>query len=220
MRPFPRTTVSLRKPAEKSRFGGFGWPVVTVPKRVGDMMPSAVDRGDPAEWIKAIAERADQAAFAALFGYFAPRIKGFLIRTGSPAEVAEELAQETLLSVWRKAKSFDPRQGSPASWIYAIARNLRIDRFRHERGVNAEILYEVLKTDEPRRPDETFESVDRDDQIRAAMSKLPVEQVEVIHLSFFENKAHGDIARILGIPLGTVKSRLRLAMTKLRDDLG
>jgi RNA polymerase sigma-70 factor, ECF subfamily len=208
-----------RKSASGSRFGGFGWPVVTVLSRGGaDMLPAS-DHGEPAGWIEAIATRGDRAAFAALFGYYAPRIKGFLIRTGTVSEIAEELAQETMLLVWRKAGLFDASQGSPAAWIYAIARNLRIDRFRRERAVKAEILYQVLRSDEP-GPDQTIESLDLDDHIRDALSKLPSEQAEVVRLSFYEDKPHGDIARILNIPLGTVKSRLRLAMSKLRQDMG
>jgi RNA polymerase sigma-70 factor, ECF subfamily len=208
-----------RKPVGVSRFGGFGWRVVTVSSRgVADMLPAS-DHSEPAGWIEAIAMRGDRAAFAALFGYFAPRIKGFLIRTGTTTEVAEELSQETMLLVWRKAALFDSSQGSAVAWIYAIARNLRIDRFRRERAMNAEVLYQVLRTDEP-GPDQAIESLDLDDHIRNALSKLPTEQAEVVRLSFYEDRPHGEIARVLNIPLGTVKSRLRLAMSKLRQDMG
>jgi RNA polymerase sigma-70 factor, ECF subfamily len=174
---------------------------------------------DPAPLIAAVATRRDRNAFASLFGFYALRIKGYLMRTGTAAEVAEEIAQEAMLSVWRKAATFDASRASASTWIYTIARNLRIDRLRHERGVSADTLYEVLGRDDPERPDDTLEWAERDDRIRVAMKELPSDQMTVVRLSFFEDKAHGDIAHILGIPLGTVKSRLRLAMAKLRERL-
>jgi RNA polymerase sigma-70 factor, ECF subfamily len=177
------------------------------------------ENGDPARLIVAIATRRDRSAFASLFGFYAPRIKGFLMRTGSTAEVAEEIAQEAMLAVWRKASTFDASRARASTWIYAIARNLRIDRLRHERGVSADALYEVLGCDDRERPDDTVEWAERDDRVRGALQELPNEQMTVVRLSFFEDRAHADIARILGIPLGTVKSRLRLAMAKLRERL-
>jgi RNA polymerase sigma-70 factor (ECF subfamily) len=179
------------------------------------------DRDDtgPVHLIAAIAARGDRAAFSSLFGFYAPRIKGFLMRTGTAAEVAEEIAQEAMLSVWRKAAMFDGSRASVSTWIYTIARNLRIDRLRHERGVSADVFYEALRSEDPERPDDSLEGAERDERVRVAMQALPDEQMKVVRLSFFEDKAHGDIARILGIPLGTVKSRLRLAMAKLRERL-
>jgi RNA polymerase sigma-70 factor (ECF subfamily) len=182
-------------------------------------MPSNNDHSDPEKWIVAIATGRDRAAFAALFGFYAPRIKGFLVRTGTTAEIAEEIAQETMLSVWRKSALFDPSRASVSTWIYTIARNLRIDRLRHERGARADALYDVLQRDDPDQPDDILQGAERDDRVRAAMKALPNEQMTVVQLSFFEDKAHGDIARILNIPLGTVKSRLRLALAKLRERL-
>ncbi len=209
-----------RLPARSRRFGGFGWPVTTVTRRSGRFMRSKSGQIDPAILIAAIAAQRDKAAFAALFGLYAPRIKGFLVRTGSPAEMAEEVAQEAMLLVWRKAALFDASRASVSTWIYTIARNLRIDRLRHERGVSAEVLYDVLRCDEPEQPDEVFEDADAGDRIRSAINELPSEQSTVVRLSFFEDRPHADIARILDIPLGTVKSRLRLAMAKLRERLG
>lgn len=182
-------------------------------------MLSDRDHSDPAEWIAAIATRQDRTAFAALFGFYAPRIKGFLVRTGTGAEVAEEIAQETMLLVWRKAALFDASRARVSTWIYTIARNLRIDWIRHERVATAEVIYDLLRSADPVRPDDMLASAESDDNVRAAMKELPSEQMTVVQLSFFEDKAHGDIARILGIPLGTVKSRLRLALAKLRERL-
>ncbi len=174
---------------------------------------------EPATWIAAIATECDRAAFASLFDFYAPRIKGFLMRTGSAAEVAEEIAQETMLLVWRKAALFDASRARASTWIYTIARNLRVDWLRHERTVSAATSYEVVEKDAPAQPDDEVAGAQRDETVRAAMQALPSEQMAVVQLSFFEDKAHGDIARILGIPLGTVKSRLRLAMEKLRERL-
>jgi RNA polymerase sigma-70 factor (ECF subfamily) len=182
-------------------------------------MSSDRDHSDPATWIAAIATRQDRAAFSALFDFYAPRIKGFLVRTGTTAEVAEEIAQETMLLVWRKAAQFDASRARVTTWIYTIARNLRIDWLRHDRAARADTIYEVLRGDDPGQPDDIFAGAERDDKVRAAMKGLPSEQLTVVQLSFFEDKPHGDIARILGIPLGTVKSRLRLAMARLRERL-
>jgi RNA polymerase sigma-70 factor (ECF subfamily) len=182
-------------------------------------MPPTSDHNDPATWIAAVVARHDRGAFAALFSFYAPRIKGFLIRSGSTAEVAEEIAQETLLTVWRKAALFDASRATVSTWIYTIARNLRIDRLRHENTVSADALYEALRRDEPERPDDTLEIADSGARVRAVLPELPTEQLAVVRLAFFEDRPHADIARLLGIPLGTVKSRLRLAMGKLRKCL-
>jgi RNA polymerase sigma-70 factor (ECF subfamily) len=201
------------------RSGGFGPLATRVAGWSGIPMLSDGNNDDPARLIAAIAINHDRRAFASLFSFYAPRIKGFLTRTGTPAEVAEEIAQEAMLSVWRKAAMFDVARASASTWIYTIARNLRIDRVRHDRGVSADALYDVLGGDDPERPDDLLEGTERDDHIRVAMKELSSEQRTVVQLSFFEDKAHGEIARILGIPLGTVKSRLRLAMARLRERL-
>jgi len=171
--------------------------------------------------IAAIAERGDREAFAALFAHFAPRVKGYLLRLGLPDAQAEELAQDTLLTAWRRADQFDSASGSAAAWIFTIARNLRIDAARRDR------LAPRLETmaEEPPPPttaDAAIEAVQHAERVRAALATLPSEQAEVIRLSFFDDRPHAEIERALGIPLGTVKSRLRLAMTRLRallDDI-
>lgn len=170
--------------------------------------------------VLAIAESGDRAAFAELFRYFAPRVKSYLLRLGVPEPAAEDLAQETMLSVWRKADRFDPGKAEPSTWIFAIARNLRIDSLRRSR--RPEVDVEILESfeDEAPRADETLSAAQRRDRVRAALHGLPAEQAEVVRLSFFDDHSHGEIAQRLGIPLGTVKSRLRLAMTRVRAFLG
>jgi len=170
--------------------------------------------------ISAVAERKDRAAFAALFEYFAPRIKSFMRRSGASEASAEELAQETMLAVWRKATLFDPQSAGAAGWIFTIARNLRIDYYRREhRGgmIEASDVEVEFQIDESPLPDSRLVSAQNEDRTRSALSKLSEDQMRVVELSFFEEKAHAEIAQILGIPLGTVKSRLRLAMTRLRN---
>ncbi|MGC1780819.1 MAG: sigma-70 family RNA polymerase sigma factor [Xanthobacteraceae bacterium] len=175
---------------------------------------------DPARWIGAIAAEGDRAAFAALFECYAGRIKAMLMRRGAAAEVAEDIAQDTMLMVWRKAGQFDRTRASPAAWIYTIARNLRVDRLRRDRRAKLFSLYEAIEADAPERPDASLDVAERDQRLRDALRELPEEQVRVVQLSFFEGRAHGDIAKLLDLPLGTVKSRLRLAMTRLNNLLG
>jgi RNA polymerase sigma-70 factor (ECF subfamily) len=172
-----------------------------------------------ADLIGAIAAQADRAAFADLFGHFAPRVKSYLLRLGAAPPLAEELAQETLLAVWRKAAAFDPAKAAPSTWIFTIARNLRIDAARRER--RGEPVEDPSDTpDAEPTPDARLAAAQSEGRIRHALLKLPPEQAEVVRLSFFSDKPHSEIAEQLGLPLGTVKSRLRLAMARLRELLG
>lgn len=167
--------------------------------------------------IEAVAVERDRAAFTALFDHFAPRLKTYLMRAGAEVAQADELAQETLLTVWRKAESFDGSRATAATWIFTIARNLRIDRFRKEwRDVSVgDAIPDSV--DDGAAPDDTLSEAERGARVRAALRQLPPEQVKVIELSFFEEKPHVEISKALGIPLGTVKSRIRIAMNRLRE---
>jgi RNA polymerase sigma-70 factor (ECF subfamily) len=175
---------------------------------------------DCGQLISAIAVRQDRRAFAELFEYFAPRIKAFMLRSGTPDASAEELAQETMLTVWKKAALFDPASSGAAAWIFTIARNLRIDAHRRDQRGGALEPSDVeleFQIDDALQPDAQVASAQADERVRAALSQLSTDQLRVIELSFFEEKAHADIAKMLNIPLGTVKSRLRLAMNRLRS---
>jgi RNA polymerase sigma-70 factor, ECF subfamily len=167
----------------------------------------------------AVARRRDREAFARLFLHFGPRIKTYMMQLGMPDSRAEDLAQETMLAVWRKAELFDPGKAAAATWIFTIARNLRIDQARRER--HPEVPDAVLEEmpDEQPLPDSAVARAAEDRRVRAAMAVLSPEQAEVIHLSFFADLAHSAIAQRLSLPLGTVKSRLRLAMLKIRNEL-
>jgi RNA polymerase sigma-70 factor, ECF subfamily len=177
------------------------------------------NKPDVAGLIGAIASR-DKAAFATLFCYFAPRVKAMLMRSGFDAARSEEVVQETLLTVWRKADTFDPSGASASAWIYTIARNLRIDALRRDqRGTRVMDAVGAEPQDAPPTPLDEVATVEVEGRVREAMQGLSREQIEVVGLSFFEGKAHPEIAQVLGIPLGTVKSRLRLAMKHMRDTL-
>lgn len=165
-----------------------------------------------------IAERRDRDAFVGLFNHFAPRVKSYLMRLGAAPETAEELAQETLLTVWRRAASFDPAKAAASTWIFTIARNLRIDLSRRDRReAPAEDPSDFVAG--PAGPDEALSALEDEARVAAAVSSLPREQAQVIALAFYGDKPHSEIACELGLPLGTVKSRLRLAMARLRNAL-
>jgi RNA polymerase sigma-70 factor (ECF subfamily) len=165
--------------------------------------------------IVAIAQDRDRAAFASLFEHFAPRVKSYMLRLGAPPEAAEELAQETMLIVWRRAEAYDPAKAAASTWVFAIARNLRIDVAR--RAARAPLRDDpAFEISAPPAPDSVVTAVEDEARIGRAIATLPPEQARVITLSFFSDKPHSEIAAELDLPLGTVKSRLRLAMVRLR----
>lgn len=169
--------------------------------------------------IVAIAERGDRAAFAALFSHFAPRVKSYLLRLGATSESAEELAQETLLTVWRRAGAFDPARAAASTWIFTIARNLRFDALRREKRPSvADDPSDAAPI--PALPDTLLAALQDETRIGRAIAQLPAEQAKVVRLAFFADKPHSEIAGEMDLPLGTVKSRLRLAMGRLRALLG
>lgn len=170
--------------------------------------------------VRAIAESRDRSAFAALFSCYAPRVKAYLIRHGCPDGQAEELAQETMLAVWRKADCFDPAKAAPGTWIFTIARNLRIDQVRRERRPELDPDDPALVPAAAPQADLVLQAKEHHVLIQNALQALPPDQARVIALSFFEDKPHGEIAGELGLPLGTVKSRIRLAFARLRAALG
>ncbi|HBK92773.1 MAG TPA: RNA polymerase subunit sigma [Parvularcula sp.] len=191
---------------------------VTAPRQAAKAVPADPDRLN--DLLLLVATTADREAFNALFAFFAPRIKGYLMRIGTSADLAEDLAQEALLKVWRKAKLFDPAKASAATWIFTIARNLRIDAARRAAKPVLDAEDPAFTPESEPRADEVMERQSRDEKIRAAFKALPAAQYEVVRLHFIEDAPHSEIAERLNLPLGTVKSRLRLAFEKIRKDLG
>jgi RNA polymerase sigma-70 factor (ECF subfamily) len=175
---------------------------------------------EAADLIEAIAARQDRAAFAALFRYFAPRVKAFVMRGGADAEAAQEVVQEAMVLVWRKARSFDRGRASAATWIFTIARNKRIDLIR--RTSRPAIDPEDWLTSFASEADDADKSVAAEqtyNRMKELLADLSADQLLVIRKAFFEDKTHTEIAQELGLPLGTVKSRIRLALGRLREAL-
>ncbi|WP_246270302.1 sigma-70 family RNA polymerase sigma factor [Hongsoonwoonella zoysiae] len=166
-----------------------------------------------------VAESRDQAAFAELFDHFAPRIKAYLIKLGSDQTLAEELAQEVMITLWRKAALFNPAKSSAATWLFRIARNRRIDAARRDRSGMIDAEDPSLRPAAPEEPGEELDARLREKRIRIALKTLPEEQADLVRRAFFSGLSHSQIAEDTGLPLGTVKSRIRLAFGRLRRTL-
>ena len=169
--------------------------------------------------ITRVARHQDRAAFAALFDHFAPRVKAYLMRLGTDDGAAEELAQEVMLAVWRRAASFNPALASASTWIFTIARNKRIDRLRRERRPEIDPDDPALVPDPAVGADIALDHAETGDRLRAAIDSLPAEQARLLVMAYFEDKSHRAIAVETRLPLGTVKSRIRLALGRLRAAL-
>jgi len=178
------------------------------------------------EQVRAVAEAGDRQAFAVLFKHFAPRIKAYLMRSGTASEIAEELAQETMVTLWRKAASFDPARAQLSTWVFTIARNLRVDALRRghdvrpREGMDAQAgpeddpLAHAVHDAPP--PEEQLAGARREIAVRTALRQLAPEQLQILWMSFYDEQSHARIASELKLPLGTVKSRIRLAVNRLR----
>jgi len=170
-----------------------------------------------AELLHKVAASGDVEAFRELFQAYAPRVKSYMMRQGADPNTAEELAQETLLTVWRKAALYSGEKGSATTWIFTIARNLRIDRLRKE------VAWQPLPEDANEEasddpgPDEEVAARERRERVQKVLQSLPPDQSEVVVLSYVEGLSHSEIAERLGLPIGTVKSRMRLAYEKMRE---
>ncbi|MBS0125717.1 sigma-70 family RNA polymerase sigma factor [Thetidibacter halocola] len=171
----------------------------------------------PTDWVNClirIRDLRDEAAFVELFRHFAPRVKAFLMRSGSDAALAEECTQEVMATVWHKAAQFDPARASVATWIYTIARNRKIDILRRTRRPEPE--------DIPWGPESEPDQADivmlqqESERLGEAIASLPEKQRELIEKAYFGDLSHSEIAEQTGLPLGTIKSRIRLALERLR----
>jgi RNA polymerase sigma factor (sigma-70 family) len=193
-------------------------PHKTTPasRKVRSVVKSSDDKGRM-QWVEHMARirnGKDRAAFAELFGHFAPRVKGFLMKSGADSALAEEVAQEVMATVWLKAHLFDPSRASVSTWIFTVARNRRIDVLRREKRPEPEDL--------PWGPEAEPEQADvvalqqEAEILSKAMTALPAPQRELIEKAYFGDMTHSEIAEETGLPLGTIKSRIRLALDRLR----
>ena len=174
---------------------------------------------DTSAQIVAIAARQDLAAFESLFRDFGPRIRAYLLKLTRDGQAAEDLMQETMLAIWRKAGQFDPGRGQASAWIFTIARNIWIDAWRKQKRPAFDPDDPALAPEpEPDAP-EMLERMQSGAALHAALKTLPPEQVDLIRLSFFDEASHSTIAARTGLPIVTVKSRIRLAFGRLRAAL-
>jgi RNA polymerase sigma factor (sigma-70 family) len=172
---------------------------------------------DWAALVLLVRDSSDTAAFAALFRHFSPRLKAYLMKSGATEALAEECVQDVMTTLWQKAHLFDPARASVATWIYTIARNRRTDILRRSRHIEAE----DLDWGPEQEPDaaEIYAAQSEARRLGTALLDLPQKQRELIERAYFGEASHSEIANATGLPLGTIKSRLRLALDRLRQQL-
>jgi len=191
----------------------------TEPKRINEAAIALRKR--MADNLVAIGRDKDEVAFTDFYDYYAGRVKSFLMGKGMSDEISDELSQEIMIIVWRRAESYDPAKAAASTWLFTIARNRRIDYLRGNSRVEVELDDEMLDKD---NDDSEIQAKFVDDaqaavRLQSALEKLPPEQQKVIQLSYFRGQSHGAIANLLDLPIGTVKSRIRLAMHAVRVTL-
>jgi len=180
--------------------------------------------GDPAVQHRALMARVaasrDREAFGALFLYFGPRVKSLMLKAGADHAQAEDIMQDVMMVVWRKVHLYAPERGNVGTWIFTIARNARIDRLRRNSSRPYQDIDDLeLASDDSNGEDDAIAS-QRARRVATAMDELPLDQREIIDLAYIQDMSQSEIATKLGVPLGTVKSRMRLAYAKLKDKLG
>jgi RNA polymerase sigma-70 factor (ECF subfamily) len=160
----------------------------------------------------------DRSAFKQLFNHFAPRIKSFLMKAGADPTMAEECSQEAMATVWNKAKLFDPARASASTWIFTIARNKRIDAIRKIRRPEPDELTWPDGMEDAQ--EDALELKQQSEILADAIQSLPEKQRQLVEKAFFKELSHSEIALETGLPLGTIKSRIRLALERLRHAMG
>lgn len=188
--------------------------------RANEVDVTSATKPDRMAWvthIQAIRDTQDQSAFAELFSHFAPRVKAFLMKSGATPDLAEDVAQEVMATLWRKAHMFDPAKASVSTWIFTIARNRRIDVLRKQRRPEPEDLTWGPEA-EPDQAD-VLALQQESEQLGEAIAALPDKQRELIVRAYYGELTHSEIADATGLPLGTIKSRIRLALDRLRHQL-
>ncbi|HUB95583.1 MAG TPA: sigma-70 family RNA polymerase sigma factor [Stellaceae bacterium] len=202
-------------------------PFTTASRRAPAIRRNGIPTRQPLDPVIAAQHRAlmaavagrDTGAFMALFNYYAPRLKAYMKKLGTSDELAEELAQDVMVVVWRKAETYDPAKSAVSSWLFTIARNLRIDALRRDLRKAFDVTDPTLLPAPLPAPDHNLQTSDQQREMRQVLGTLPQDQAEVVTLAFYHGKSHGEIAAALAIPLGTVKSRMRLAFQRIREAL-
>ncbi len=198
----------------------YGGPRQAKARRVKKVDRPVGTETQDADWVDAMirvrAER-DRAAFARLFRHFAPRVKAFLVKSGATEALAEECTQDVMATIWQKAHLFDPERASVATWVFTIARNRRIDLIRRSRRPEPE----DLPWGPEHEPDQAEALALQQDSERLgrAIAQLPDKQRDLIERAFYGERSHSEIASETGLPLGTIKSRIRLALDRLRHEM-
>jgi RNA polymerase sigma factor (sigma-70 family) len=196
-------------------------PYVAQAGRIGVMAKgTGLVRVEETDWsalMLAVRDRSDRAAFAALFRHFAPRVKSYLMKSGATAAKAEECAQDVMTTLWQKAALFDPERAAVSTWVFTIARNRMIDMVRRDRRPDPE----PAPWDREEEPDqaEVYAAAEESRMLSAALAELPEKQRALIQRAFYGDLSHSEIATETGLPLGTIKSRIRLALDRLRARL-
>jgi RNA polymerase sigma-70 factor (ECF subfamily) len=179
-----------------------------------------VSGGTETDWASlmlAVRDRQDRNAFAQLFRHFAPRVKAFLMKAGSDAATAEECAQDVMATLWQKSHLYDPARASVATWVFTIARNRRIDMARKARRPEPEAV--LWGPDEEPDQADVYQADQETKRLSAALADLPEKQRALIKRAFYGDLSHSEIAAETGLPLGTIKSRIRLALDRLRQKM-
>ena len=178
---------------------------------------SDITENDLGNYLRDIGENQDRIAFSNIFKHFAPRLKSFFVKLGCSEVQAEEIIQEVMIAVWTKSSTYDKSKSSVSTWIYTIAKNKRIDKIRKETKHNTVESDESLEIPVSSVQEEQLLSSEVTKKIHHSLQFLPKEQAELLKLSYFYEKTHSDIAKDLSLPLGTVKSRIRLALSKMKN---
>ena len=180
-------------------------------------MPQGAEISDQTAWMLAVRDGRDRAAFARLFDFYAPRLKGFVMRSGTDAAIAEEIVQDVMLTIWHKAAQFDPERAQVSGWIYQITRNRQIDTIRR----TGRAMPEELKHDEDHEPDagQVLALEQEAGKLKQALGRLKPDQRAMIEKAYLGDLTHQEIREQTGLPLGTIKSRIRLGLERLRHEL-
>ena len=179
--------------------------------------PSVAEVSEVTLWLLAVRDQRDRTAFARLFTHFGPRLKAMLLRSGLRDGRAEDVVQDVMLAVWHKAHQFDPHRADVAGWIYRIARNRHVDLLRRRPAI-AEDIPENIVAGEP----DAFQILALEQEqraLRAALSRLAPEQSQLLQKAYFDEMPHTELSAVTGLPLGTIKSRIRLGLARIRRDL-